>query len=42
MDSEYWEAHFDIYTGLHGKWVQFTKGGVTWQRAVKFLMNFAV
>src|SRR6218665_4178913 len=38
MDSEHWEAHFDIYAGLHGKSLRVE---LTLPRVVKILMNLA-
>jgi len=38
MDSEHWEAHSDIYAGLHGKSLRVE---LTLPRVVKILMNLA-
>ena len=38
MDSEHWEAHFDIYAALHGKSLRVE---LTLPRVVKILMNLA-
>src|SRR6218665_3742717 len=38
MDSEHWEAHFDIYAGLH---VKSLRVELTLPRVVKILMNLA-
>ena len=38
MHSEHWEAHFDIYVGLHGKSLRVES---TLPHVVKILMNLA-